>query len=109
MRATRGDRDEESRASADLAFHAHVTAVQSYQLVHQSESNAAAFEAASFCASDAVKALEHARQFRFGDARAGVAHARFHPIAEQPLAYRNRPLERELERILYQVHDHLFP
>ena len=50
-------------------------AVQPHQLLHQRETDAAAFVRAAARAFDAVKALEQTRQLVRGNAGAGVAHA----------------------------------
>ncbi len=74
MRLSQGNCDAECAALAHHARHADRSAVKFDQFLHQCQADTGAFLRASPAVFNAMKALEHARQFFEGNADAGIAH-----------------------------------
>ncbi len=101
--------DAELGALAHHAAHPDRAAMQPHQLLDQRQPDAGAFEAAALHALDAVEALEHFRQFRFGNAAARVAHRQLDAVFDLAQAHRHRAGQREFKGVRQQVEDDLFP
>ena len=85
--------------------------MQPDQLLHESEADAAALDAAAARALDPVESLEQARQMLRRDAGTGVAHRdlRGPSIRAGPDLDRDLTFEGEFERIGNKIEDDLLP
>ena len=83
--------------------------MQLHQFLNQREANAAAFIGAVLLPFDPVEALKQARQFRLGDADAGIANCQFRLPAVGSQADRDFALEGEFEGVGEEVEDDLLP
>ena len=80
-----------------------------HELLHEGEADAGSFEAATFRALDALKAVEDVRQLVRGDAGAGIANRELDAIATRAQAHGDFSSESKLERVRDQVEDDLLP
>ena len=62
------------RAAVDAAIHRDRAAMQPNQFTHQRQTDTGAFKGPAALALDTVEAIEDMRQFRLGNADAGIAH-----------------------------------
>lgn len=74
MLSTQGQFDRERRTATLLAGYNNRPAMKLYQLLHQGEPDARAFEASPLHPVNPVEAVEQLRKFVGRDADTGVAH-----------------------------------
>ncbi len=103
MVRTGGDAYEERGSESLLALHSELASMEANELLNECESDARAFVAPRACAFDAVKAFEDARQIFLSDADARIGDLELCAALDFAQANRDRPLERELERVRQKI------
>jgi hypothetical protein len=103
VRLAAWDAHDEATAHRHLAFYPYAAPVQVDQLLHQRQTNAAAFVAPALGLFNAPKALKEQRQLGFWDARAGIGHRQYDRVPESLQRDLDAAIERELEGVRDQV------
>ena len=109
MLVAEAEPDAKCRSASWSTFGDDCSPMQLDELLNEGQADTGPLETATASALDAMKAVEHARQLRLGDADAGVGNLKLDSAAPLLQADNDAALECELEGVRQEVEDDFFP